>query len=203
VLVAVGPEPSPLALGVAASAARAIPGGRGILAFDVAANAPGQTGVRVTAVKGSNERTAAGVRVGDVITKVGEGPTPDPAAYAKATEAALEGDGGRPGERVRLSVLRDGREVAVSAPVEAAYTRASWSARHDGFPAAFVYHAAVLPQECGGPLVGTDGKVAAVVIARIGPPGRSRPTPSDSRTYAVPADTVRRVVAELRKKIGD
>jgi S1-C subfamily serine protease len=199
VLATIGPEPQPLAVGIAASAAREVPGVSGVLAFEVAAADRGETGVRVTAVQPSRPRTSAAVQPGDRISRLEDDPTPDPAAFAKAAEKHLRGPSGRPGERVRLTIVRDGREQAVAVPVEAPYAR-PWSARHDGFPAAFVYDAPVLPTECGGPLVGTDGKVAGVVIARIGPKSsRVALTPSDSRTYAIPAEVVRKVVAELKR----
>lgn len=73
---------------------------------------------------------------------------------------------------------------------------------HDGFLSAFVFDGVVLRSECGGPLVGGDGKLAGLVIARIGPEKEKRTVLSagESRTYAIPADVVQKVVAELRRR---
>jgi serine protease Do len=200
-LVAIGPADRPLALGIVGSTVRRVPGVSGVLAFDVAAGSPNGPGVFVSSIHRSRPRTAAALKQGDSITRVGETPTPDLDAFTRAVAQSLRGPAGRPGERVRLTIVRDSREQVVAVPVEAPYIR-PWSARHDGFAAAFVYDAVVLPAECGGPLIGLDGKVAGVVAARIGPETRTSPTPSDSRTYAIPAAEVRRVVAELRRAEG-
>src|SRR5262249_45451916 len=126
-------------------------------------------------------------------------PTPNTAAFLRAVGKHLQGAGALPGERVRLAVLRDGKKLEVSAPVETAYptpisSRAdAWNSRHDAFPGVFVYDGAGLATDCGAPLVAADGKVAAVILARLG---------SGSHTYAIPAGQVRHLIAELRKKSG-
>jgi S1-C subfamily serine protease len=74
---------------------------------------------------------------------------------------------------------------------------------HDGLPSAFVFDGVVLRSECGGPLVGSDGKLAGLVIARIGPEKEKRTVLDGSRTYAIPADVVQQVVAALRKKADE
>jgi S1-C subfamily serine protease len=169
VLVAVGPDPWPLAFGIVASETRELPGSRGVLGFDVAPAGDGQRGVQVKAVSLHRPQTAAVIRRGDLIRRVEGGATPDTEAFAKAIDKLLQGPKGRPGERLRLTILRDGQERTVAAPVEPpyviSYRHESWSTRHDGFPAVFVYDGVTLASECGGPLVGADGKVAAVVIA--------------------------------------
>ncbi len=200
VLAAVGPAPEPLAVGVVACVARKVPGQPGVLAFDVAA-APGGAGVRVTAIQPSRPRTAGILKPGDCIKLVEDTPTNDLAAFGAAIGEQLRGPGGRPGERVWLTVVRDSRELRIAAPVEAAYVH-PWSFRHDGFPSAFVFDGVVLRSECGAPLVGSDGNLAGLVIVRIGPEKENRTVLSagESRTYAIPADVVQKVVAELRRK---
>lgn len=199
VLAAVGAMAQPLAVGIVACAARNVPGQPGVLAFDVAAGAPNGGGVRVTAIQPSRPRTAAVLKSGDRIIRVEETPTPDLAAFAAAIDERLRGPGGRPPERVRLTVVRDSGELQIAAPVEAAYVE-PWSSRHDAFPAAFVYDGVVLRTECGAPLVGPDGKVAGLVVARIGPEKRTVLSPGVSVTYAIPAPAVKKVVAELRRR---
>jgi serine protease Do len=198
VLAAAGPAPQPLVVGIVACAARKVPGRSDVLAFKVA-DAPGGAGVRVTFIQPSRPRTAAVLKLGDLIKQVEETPTPDLKAFSMAIGECLPGPGGRPGERVLLKVVRDSNELRIAAPVEAAYV-VPWSARHDGFPAAFVYDGGVLRTECGGPLLDTDGKVAAIVAARIGPETRTSPSAGESRTYAIPAAVVTKIVAELRRR---
>jgi S1-C subfamily serine protease len=157
--------------------------------------------VRIAAVHQSRPRTAAVVEPGMIVARLGGIPTPDPQSFARAVEKSLKGAAGQPGERVSLSVVWEGREQTISAPVEAPYAAAaSWSPRHTGFPAAFWCEAPVLARECGSPLVGTDGKVAAIVIARIGPEAQTHLDYTATRTYAIPAEIVRTVVADLRRQ---
>ena len=83
----------------------------------------------------------------------------------------------------------------MAAPVEPPYVlyqSESWSTRHDGFPAVFVYDGITLASECGGPLVDADGKIAAIVIARTGSTGQSR-------TYAIPGQEVMKAIGQLRQ----
>jgi serine protease Do len=199
VLAALGPQPQPLALGVVASGVRDIPGGQGTLGFEVAAGEPGEAGVRIVSSQKLKPRTAKVLKRGDVITSVEGELTPDPTAFARVIERHTRGADGRPGERLRLTFQRDDREHAATIVVEPANNM--WgNPRSDGFPAAFIYDGVVPPSECGAPLVGTDGKVAALVVARIGPAERAILTGGTSRTYAIPAQVVVKVIAELRKK---
>jgi serine protease Do len=48
----------------------------------------------------------------------------------------------------------------------------------------------VRPRDCGGPLVDTDGNVVGINIARA----------LRVSTFAIPADTVRQVVEELKQR---
>ena len=64
-----------------------------------------------------------------------------------------------------------------------------FSVRREGFPSVLPHDVAVLPNQCGGPLIDTDGKAVGINIARA-----LRVT-----TYAIPADIVQQVVAPLKK----
>ncbi len=70
----------------------------------------------------------------------------------------------------------------------------------DGFLSAFVFDGVVFRSECGGPLIGSDGKLAGLVVASFGAEKRTFLSAAGSRTYAIPADVVQKVVAELRRK---
>jgi len=76
-----------------------------------ALGARGATGVVVAAVHGGGPAARAGLRPGDVITRVAGRPVSDSQAAVEAITAVA------PGERVRLHVLRDGDEREIAATV--------------------------------------------------------------------------------------
>ncbi len=103
-----------------------------------------------------------------------------------------------PGDTVTLLVDRRGKEVTLSAtlgkPVVGTDPQDQWgggpfSVRRDGFPEVLMHDAAVLPSQCGGPLIDIDGKVVGVNIARA----------LRVSTYAVPWDKIVRLAEELKK----
>jgi serine protease Do len=61
------------------------------------------------------------------------------------------------------------------------------SNRRGGFPMILQHDGVLLPRDCGGPLVDLDGKVLGINIARAG----------RTETYAIPADAVRGLLADL------
>ncbi len=62
------------------------------------------------------------------------------------------------------------------------------SHRRAGFPQAIQHDTVLTPEMCGGPVVDLSGKAVGVNIARAG----------RVETYAVPADTVKLLIRELR-----
>jgi serine protease Do len=62
------------------------------------------------------------------------------------------------------------------------------SHRRAGFPQAIQHDTVLNPEMCGGPVVDLSGKAVGVNIARAG----------RVETYAVPADTAKLLVRELR-----
>lgn len=152
-------------------------------------------------------------RPGDVVTHLGGAPTPTLADYHRAHDRLLyahdaagklaapwaAAPGSLAGEPVVFTVRRGGAEVRVrvarisNSPPQAHVT--TWkfvplSLRRDGFPAVFAHDAWVAPEQCGGPLLDLDGKVVGLNIAKADP----------ARTLAIPAEVVRKVVAELRNE---
>jgi serine protease Do len=61
------------------------------------------------------------------------------------------------------------------------------SERRGGFPSILQHDTVLAPTDCGGPLVDLDGKVLGVNIARAG----------RVESYAIPAEAVREVLADL------
>jgi serine protease Do len=62
------------------------------------------------------------------------------------------------------------------------------SDRRTDFASALQHDSVLLPSQCGGPLVGLDGKVAGINVARAG----------RVESYAIPAATVGPLLAELK-----
>ena len=106
-----------------------------------------------------------------------------------------------PGEAVKLLVRRHDADAKVSATLAKAnafpredpedeWGGGPFSERTDGLPAGLAARYAAAAQNCGGPLVDTDGRVVGINIARA-----LRVT-----TYALPASVVREAVSRLKRK---
>ena len=74
----------------------------------------GRPGATVVAVTPGSAASAAGIRVGDVITRVGDNPVVNAVSLAGAVRSH------RAGETVDVVVVRDGRELTLSATLDAA-----------------------------------------------------------------------------------
>jgi serine protease Do len=148
-------------------------------------------------------------RKGDVVTHLNGTPTPTfkvfvdvhmKQTYAVGADGKYDSDrpakGSFAGEPVVVTVLRGGKPVPVrAAKVHSAISgpltwfKAPKSLRRDGFPGVFAHDGWVKPEECGGPVLDREGRVVGLNIARA----------DDARTLAIPADVLRKVVAEMRK----
>ncbi|MBX9624863.1 MAG: hypothetical protein K2X82_13745 [Gemmataceae bacterium] len=169
------------------------------------------------ALSGEREALPELARPGDVITHLAGVPTPTADEFGTALlkllyaapppggalDSAKPAPGNWAGEPVELTVRRDGKEVRLRLTrVHAANgSPLLWwsgdtgplSLRRDGFPAVFAHDAGVRPEDCGGPVVDLHGRVVGINIARA----------DATRTLAIPADVVRRVFADLRKRAGE
>jgi serine protease Do len=138
----------------------------------------------------------AAVKAGDVLTSIAG------TAVKTVVEAVTAIGRHRPGKTIELVVQRGGDELRISVTLGARPTNdprfrapedrwggGPFSNRRYGFPLALAHDAPILPTDCGGPLVDVDGTVAGINIARA-----LRVT-----TYAIPADAVKSVVADLKK----
>lgn len=72
---------------------------------------PTPGGMRVTAVYGATGAESAGIRTADVITAIDGETTDRPAAFAHAIRSR------RPGQRLRVEILRDGKAMALDCPL--------------------------------------------------------------------------------------
>lgn len=155
-------------------------------------------GVQVNDIRPGAASFAAGLRDGDVILRLGEIQITDVASLVKSIRDM------RPGDEVTIEYQRNGQvrtTVAVLGGNRVSSERAARfkmmnrlgaipSQRDGNFPNVFQHDTPLFPEQCGGPLVDLEGRVVGLNIARRG----------RAATFAIPADTMRRVVAELRAR---
>jgi serine protease Do len=135
----------------------------------------------------------AGLKADDVITQLDGKPVESRYGLIQAIR------GRRPGDTVRLQVLRGGQhwtaEVELLDLTEIANGETfqeeiggRLSKRRTGFPLAMQHDTVLQPNQCGGPLVDLDGKVVGINIARA----------SRVASYALPASAVKSVLEQLQ-----
>jgi len=194
IVAAVAPDDSLLAVGVVSAAPREVPGStrpervRGWLGVVLGG---GQSGLGVTGVYRGSPAGKAGLKVGDRIKRI------DGKAM-KSTSQIVETVGSRNvGQKLALVIQREDEEVELAATLgkqqagrapQDHWGGGPFSRRRQGFPTALAHDAVVHPDDCGGPLVDTDGNVVGINVARA-----LRVT-----TYAIPAETVLDVLEDLR-----
>jgi serine protease Do len=134
----------------------------------------------------------AGLKPDDVITQLDGKPVESRNGLIQAIR------GRRPGDTVRLQVLRGGEhwtaEVELLDLTEIANGEmfqeeigGRLSKRRTGFPLALQHDSVLQPSQCGGPLVDLEGKVVGINIARA----------SRVASYALPASAVTSVLAQM------
>jgi serine protease Do len=100
----------------------------------------------------------------------------------------------RPGTAVTITFKRDGKEQTITATLQGQPAGfqdrmgQELSSVAAGFPAALQHDTVLKANQCGGPLVGLDGKVLGINIARAG----------RVMSYAVPSDVVVRMLDDLK-----
>lgn len=152
----------------------------------------GSSGTGITEVIARTAAQRAGLKPGDVIRGIG-GQEMRSMDQVKSTIGRAN-----PGDKVVIMVKRGDESLEISAtlgrPPADASPQDQWgggpfSVRREDFPEVITHDTIVRPEQCGGPLIDTDGHVIGVNIARA-----LRVT-----TYAVPAATIEQLVAELKK----
>jgi len=108
----------------------------------------------------------------------------------------------RPGDKVRLRILRAKEELAIEATLgelaQIVHGREYFqnglggrlSERRAGFPLALQHDTVLQPNQCGGPVVDLDGKAVGINIARA----------SRVASYALPASVVKPLLGELKSR---
>jgi serine protease Do len=186
-----GLEDLPVAVGIVSVARRPIPPEKGALGLQLSDGAPGP---QVTHVVPGSAAARAGVQIGDIIVRAGDQRVENPQSFDQLLHRFA------PGDTVNVVVRRGAKQLTVRAVVARAagisQTRGYWmnrmsgrmSHRRTGFPQAIQHDTVLSPEMCGGPVVDLSGKAVGVNIARAG----------RVETYAVPADTVKLLIRELR-----
>jgi hypothetical protein len=182
----------PAAIGVVSTPLHAIPAP--IPALGVKDLVQHGRGVRVGQVVNGSGADRAGIRAGDVILSVNG--TAATSAHG-LTEQILRY---LPGDKVELSMLRDGEPLNRTATLgersrvgQQEQTElmdslgGPLSRRRANFPAVLQHDSVLWPRDCGGPLLDLDGYVVGLNIARA----------SRVATYALPVEVVRPAVEGL------
>jgi serine protease Do len=181
----------PAAIGVVSTAVQQIPPPLPVLGVGLGTI---EGGVLVTGVGPGTGAARAGLRPGDVITKVNGRAAQSPSSLTEMIRRLF------PGDRVTLMVVRAGETMNMTATLgdrsragqqEQAELMDSLggplSRRRAGFASVLQHDTVLRPRDCGGPVVDLDGKVVGVNIARA----------SRVATYALPSSLVRPAMAEM------
>ena len=181
----------PLSIGVVSVAARSVPKLRGFLGVQVE---PSDKGARVSVVLPDSGAARAGVKADDTILKLNGQSVTTP----RDLDAMVHRH--RSGDTVLLLIQRESTTVEVPVTLgrivemrrtgdeKRRGTSSGLSARRSDFPSVFQHDTILRPNECGGPVVDVEGKVAGINIARA----------SRVASYAIPAQVVRSLIGSLK-----
>ena len=188
VLVTPGSGGEPLALGVVGVETRRIPQ-RGALLGVMLGNS--DAGPLITRVVPDSAADDAGLRTNDRILEI------DGRSFGENRDIVAYVSSKRAGTVVDMRVDRRGRtmrfrpKLGSQDPDDEGSLAGPTSLIRSGFPLAFQHDSLLTPRECGGPVLGLDGRAVGVNIARAG----------RTETYAVPAKAVREVVRRLQRRV--
>ncbi|QDS90591.1 serine endoprotease [Rosistilla ulvae] len=194
-LFSVGRQGDPVGIGVVGVASREVRDD-GMLGVMLRTD---NDGARVISVVPGSGADDAGIDVGDVITKV------DGVAMTTQKQVTGELRALYPGDSVDLTLRRDGRdgEFNVSAEIR---ELSSFSESQDdtrvngprnnrltGFKLALQHDTVLGPDQCGGPVIDTNGNVIGINIARAG----------RVCSYAIPSVAIKPIVDDMLSSLGE
>ncbi len=200
-LIPPAPEKGALGLGIVSVPARAIPDAPRILLRNRAVIGvilePKAKEALVQVVAPNLPAARAGLRPGDVILNIDGQPTP---TFKEVTETMGKYN---TGDTITVEIRRDGKPTKLKIDLVSSDRMApkmngdqlthlseaggTISKRHNGFPSALTHDTVLQAAQCGGPVVDLDGRAIGLNIARA----------DRTASYAIPAATVRRLVAEM------
>jgi serine protease Do len=205
IVASVGPEPDAPVFGAVGSPVLEVPLEKGCrLPFNVRDPEPAaaEPGVEITDVWESIPPTAQGVQGHDLLTHVEDTPVPTTEEYQRVTKRLLEK--AVAGERLQLTIQRRHKTLQVKVPVESAALTSSkyylydLGGRRTGFPVAFLHDAYVPRSYSGDAVLDVEGQVIGINVACES--AGLRNAREYAFMYAIPADAVRQVLVELRKR---
>ncbi len=190
-----GPGPDAAAIGVVSVSPRTLKGE--VRAYLGAMLGPDKQGVIIKQIVPGGAAAKAGIKEGDIITKV-DGETLD--SVEKLTKKLASS---KPGTAMILDYLRNGVSSAVRlALADRSKIRSKANAQNTmgteisdqraGFQKALQTDLPITPEECGGPVVDLDGNIVGITIARAG----------RINTYVLLADEVRQLLEPELEKMG-
>ncbi|MFO1524028.1 MAG: PDZ domain-containing protein [Kiritimatiellia bacterium] len=185
-------------LGVVSAARREIERTGGVLGVILGRNMPEGAGVMVAEVMKDGGASAAGIRPGDIISAI------DGQAVATSEDLRKLVFAREPGDVIDVMITRGDSGMARKVTlghrglVFAMFNRnqamsGETSKVKAGFPDVFQHATLVSARAMGGPVFDLDGRVAGINIARV----------NRTENYAIPADTLRKVVDALRNPRAD
>ncbi len=189
-VTAVGVDPTPLAIGVLSVARRSLAAkDRPFLGVSLR---PDENGLAINTVVTDRAASKAGLQEGDVVR------TLDGKAYSAVPLFIQSLGRRRPGDEIKLQLVRDGKEFEQSVklggrenlppdPTRGRYPPGGkLSEQAGGYPNALQTDLPFQFNECGSPLVDLEGRIVGLNIARAG----------RTKSYAIPAGTIRSLMAE-------
>lgn len=192
---ATGSGPDAAAIGVVSVSPRTLKSE--IRAYLGAMLGPDKQGVLVKQVMPGGSAAKAGIKQGDIITKIDGEMLDSPQKVTKKLAAS------KPGTAMILDLVRNGVASAVKLTLgdrdkinSKANTQNTMgtevSDMRSGFQQALQTDLPISPEECGGPVVDLDGNIVGITIARAG----------RINTYVLLADEVRQLLEPEMVKLG-
>ncbi|MEM7453126.1 MAG: trypsin-like peptidase domain-containing protein [Planctomycetota bacterium] len=153
--------------------------------------APVDSGLRINNVTSRSGARRAGLQADDIIVEFEDD------RVATVDNLIQKLSGFRPGDEVSILILRDEEEMEVTATLgqvpsngqQDQWGGGPFSAVRFGFPQVIAHDSVIRPEQCGGPLLNSDGEVIGINIARA----------LRVATYAVPTQIVAEFVDENRE----
>lgn len=184
---------TPLAMGVVSVNVRSLVANN--QAFLGVGLQPAARGVVIETVVPNGAAAAAGLMLGDIVLSL------DSIEINSVNDLVYEIRRHNPGDRVKVTYIRDGKETEVEAVLGGrnltgiqalqydVMNRAGTqkSRRHNEFPAVFQHDSPLWPEQCGGPLLNLDGKAVGINIARGG----------RVESFALPPEVIKQFVSGL------
>jgi serine protease Do len=142
----------------------------------------------------------AGLKQGDIITKVDDKQVNDPVDFAQTIRSR------KVGETVRLGLLREGKKQSIEVKLglrpspqmpdrfkKMNQMSGPLSEKTAGFPQALQHDIPIPPSQCGGPLLDLDGRCVGINVSRAG----------RVKTLAIPASEVAELLASVRQEMAE